>query len=151
MSELRIGIVSDTHGLVRPEALEALQGSDVILHAGDIGKRAVLDALEEIAPVHAIRGNVDGDPWAHDLPDTLELELGDKSFLLVHDRKSLKERPDVDIVVSGHSHSPDVREEDGILWVNPGSIGPRRFRLPIMLAVMTLDGDSVDVELVPCD
>ena len=151
MTRLRVGVVSDTHGLVRPAALEALIGSDVILHAGDIGKHEVLDALEAIAPVHAIRGNVDRDPWAHDLPDTLEVELGGRRFLLVHDRKSLEELPDADIVVSGHSHSPDVREEDGILWVNPGSIGPRRFRLPIVLARMTLTGDAVDVELVSCD
>lgn len=151
MTRLRVGIVSDTHGLVREAALEALRGSDVILHAGDIGKPCVLEALAAIAPVHAIRGNVDRERWARDLPERLEVELAGRRFLLVHDRKSLDALPDADIVVSGHSHSPDVREEQDILWVNPGSIGPRRFRLPVVLARMTLEPDSVDVELVPCD
>jgi uncharacterized protein len=137
----RIGLVSDTHGLVRPEALAALKGSEVIIHAGDIGKAEVLDSLGSIAPVIAIKGNNDRDLWAKKIPDVLNLEINGIHIRVIHNVKELEAHPAQDgirIIVSGHSHKPGVVERDGILFINPGSAGPRRFKLPIAVAKLRL-------------
>lgn len=134
----RIGVISDTHGLLRPEALAALDGVAHILHAGDIGKPEHLDRLAHLAPVTAIRGNVDRGAWAEALPETVSLSLGGLHIHMIHDRKELHadpKREGWDVVISGHSHKPGI--EDGPpLWLNPGAAGPRRFRLPITLAYL---------------
>ncbi|MGR3496107.1 metallophosphoesterase family protein [Citreimonas sp.] len=135
----RVGVISDTHGLLRPEALEALEGVDRILHAGDIGDPAHLDVLARIAPVQAIRGNIDRGDWAEALPETLTLTVGPMRIHMIHDRKALRADATVDgwdVVISGHSHNPGIEETDGILWLNPGAAGPRRFHLPITLAYL---------------
>ena len=134
-----IGVISDTHGLLRPEALAALRGSGHILHAGDIGKPEHLDRLAEIAPVTAIRGNIDRGAWAETLPDTISLTLQGLHIHMIHDRKDLKADPQAegwDVVISGHSHKPGIDDTGSPLWLNPGAAGPRRFRLPITLAYL---------------
>ena len=146
---MRIGIISDTHGLLRPEAAERLAGVDHILHAGDIGRAEVIEGLRRIAPVTAIRGNVDQGDWAALYPETARVTLGGRSIYLLHDRKALEIDPvaaGIDVVVSGHSHRPKVETVDGVLYLNPGSAGPRRFSLPIALATLELTGDG----LQPC-
>ena len=149
---LRVGVISDTHGLLRPRALEALAGSALILHAGDIGNRAVLDALGAIAPVHAVRGNNDRGDWAAALPETLSVSLGPIRLWMLHDLKALDMDPAAAgfaAVVAGHSHKPQVTWRDGVLLLNPGSAGPRRFKLPISVARLELDGDGgVDARIV---
>lgn len=133
----RIGVVSDTHGLLRPEALVALEGVDRILHAGDISDPDHLDALARIAPVTAIRGNVDHGRWADSLPKTASFTIGGLRIYMIHDRKELHGDPTVNgwnVVVAGHSHKPSIVESGGTLWLNPGAAGPRRFRLPVTLA-----------------
>lgn len=140
---MRIAVISDTHGLLRPMVLEALQGAPVILHAGDVGKPDVLDALQALAPVHAIRGNVDRGEWAARLPPSQQVEIAGRRIFLIHDRHDLAIEPGpdgaaLDIIVSGHSHRPSHELRDGITWLNPGSIGPRRFSLPISMAWLTL-------------
>ncbi|HEX6634732.1 MAG TPA: metallophosphoesterase family protein [Usitatibacter sp.] len=146
---MRIGVISDTHGLLRPEALEALEGSGHILHAGDIGDPAILAALARIAPVVAIRGNNDTDGWARRVPETKTVELGGVRIHLVHDIKSLREVPrGVEVVVSGHSHQPRIAEEGGVLHLNPGSAGPRRFRLPVTVARLTIALGKARAEIV---
>ncbi len=132
-----IGVISDTHGLVRPEALAALKGVELIIHAGDIGKAVVLDSLSLIAPVHAIRGNNDRDAWAKKLPDILNLQVNGAKLYVIHDASEL----DIDanaagirIVISGHSHQPSVVKRGDMLFLNPGSAGPRRFKLPVTVA-----------------
>lgn len=148
---LRVGLISDTHGLLRPEALAALAGADVILHAGDIGGHdgggELLDALRAIAPVHAVRGNNDLGAWASNLPHTQRLRLEEVDVGLVHDfTHPVSGRPTV--VVYGHSHRPEVVRRDGRLFVNPGSAGPRRFRLPVAVGWLHIDGDRVEAEIV---
>jgi putative phosphoesterase len=137
---VRIGLISDTHGLVRLEALRFLAGSDAIVHAGDIGKPEVLQALAAIAPLHAIRGNNDG--WAKALPDTLAVEIGGVRIYVIHDFKTVARWPvpaGTQVVVCGHSHKPLVASQpDGSLLVNPGSAGPRRFKLPVTAAELVL-------------
>ncbi|SFH45281.1 hypothetical protein SAMN04488020_1153 [Palleronia marisminoris] len=138
----RIGVISDTHGLLRPEALEALEGVDRILHAGDIGDPDHLDALARIAPVTAIRGNIDRGDWAGVLAETVTLTIEGLRIHMIHDRKSLQADPGAEgwnVVISGHSHKPAIEEAGGILWLNPGAAGPRRFRLPITLAFLWED------------
>jgi uncharacterized protein len=138
---MRVGLISDTHGLVRPEALAALRGVDYILHAGDIGGEDVLHALRGLAPVTAIRGNNDTGPWGRSLPDTELVQLGGTWIYLVHDLGDLDIDPSaagVDVVMSGHSHRPAVLEEGGVLYVNPGSAGPRRFTLPVSVAYLMI-------------
>ncbi|WP_128253734.1 metallophosphoesterase family protein [Falsirhodobacter deserti] len=135
----RVGVISDTHGLLRPEALEALGGVRHILHAGDIGDLDHLDALARIAPVTGIRGNIDRGHWAEVLPDTVSLTVGSLRIHMIHDRKALQADAQAegwDVVISGHSHRPSIEETDSILWLNPGAAGPRRFRLPITLAFL---------------
>jgi uncharacterized protein len=144
-----IGVISDTHGLLRAEALAALRGCDAIVHAGDIGKREVLTQLAELAPLTAIRGNVD--TWATDLPDTAVLTLARKRFYVIHDVKQLVLDPRAArfaAVISGHSHMPKSETRDGVLYVNPGSAGPRRFRLPVSVAKIRVRDDGAEAELV---
>lgn len=137
----RIGLISDTHGLLRPEAIEALRGSELILHAGDVGKPEILDELRKIAPVVAIRGNVDTAPWCSKLKATELVETAAATFYILHNLNDLDIRPpaaDVHIVLSGHTHEPKQFEKEGVLYINPGSAGPRRFNLPISMATLDL-------------
>jgi uncharacterized protein len=136
-----IGLISDTHGLLRPEALEALRGSELILHAGDVGKPEIIDQLRTIAPVVAIRGNVDTAPWAKTLNETELVETASATFYLIHNIGDLDVNPSaagIHIVLFGHSHQPAQYQKDGVLYINPGSAGPRRFNLPISLARLNL-------------
>ncbi|MEO6026002.1 MAG: metallophosphoesterase family protein [Candidatus Binatia bacterium] len=147
----RVGLISDTHGLLRPEAVAALRGSDRIIHGGDIGDAAVLTALAAIAPVTAVRGNNDCDPWAHAVDETALLQVDDVAIYVVHDVADLRRTPPphgTRVVVSGHSHKPGVVERDGVLYVNPGSAGPRRFTLPIAVAELLIEGSRVDARIV---
>lgn len=145
-----IGVISDTHGLVRPQALEALAGVDMILHAGDIGNSAVLDTLRAVAPVVAVRGNNDKGDWADSLPVWEVVDIGSLSIYMLHDLKEIDISPagTFQVIVSGHSHKPAVEERRGVLYVNPGSAGPRRFNLPISLAHLRVQGDSVNASLI---
>ena len=146
-----LGVISDTHGLVRPEALAALAGVERIVHAGDIGSRDVLEALERVAPVTAVRGNNDRGDWAKKIPETEVVEVGGVSLYLLHDLHELDLEPRAAgfaAIISGHSHQPNVEERDGVLYLNPGSAGPRRFKLPISLARLTVAGKRVKAELV---
>jgi putative phosphoesterase len=145
-----LGVISDTHGLVRPEAVRALRGSDMIVHAGDIGSPEVLRTLEALAPVVAVRGNNDRGPWADGLPVTTVLELGRASIYVIHDVHDLAIDPRAEghaVVIAGHSHRPVSVERDGVLYFNPGSAGPRRFRLPISLGHIVIDGARVSGRL----
>lgn len=140
-SPIRVGLISDTHGLLRAEALALLRGCDHIVHGGDVGGAAILDALRDIAPVTAVRGNNDKGAWAETLAETQQIELGGVRLYVIHDLATLDVDPraaGIDVVVSGHSHKPSVERRDGVLYVNPGSAGRRRFRLPIALALMTI-------------
>ena len=146
-----MGLISDTHGLLRPEAAAALQGAERIVHAGDVGSPEVLDALRRIAPVHAVRGNVDTAPWARSLPEREAVPVGDAFVYVLHDLTDLDLDPAAAgfvAVVHGHSHRPVVEERRGVLYVNPGSAGPRRFRLPVTVAWLLLSGDSTHAEIV---
>jgi len=139
---MRIAVMSDTHGLLRPAVLDALRGAPLILHAGDLGKASVLESLRAIAPVHAIRGNVDRGEWAASVPSTELIEIEGRLVYLIHDRHALDIDPGphgagVDVIISGHSHRPAHEVRDGITWLNPGSVGPRRFSLPISMAWLT--------------
>ena len=148
---MRIGLVSDTHGLVRPAALDYLRGSDHIIHAGDIGKSGVLDALGALAPVTAIRGNIDNGEWASGLPEVREETIGRVRILVLHDLKQLDRDPaaaGIRVVVSGHSHKPAVEERDGVLYINPGSAGPRRFSLPVTAGELLVSLDLVTPKIV---
>jgi uncharacterized protein len=152
MALLKVGLISDTHGLLRPEAMAALAGSDFIIHAGDIGDPKVLEGLSRLAPVTAIRGNVDRGAWASSLPDTEVLQAGDAFIYVVHNVDDLDPgAAGFQAVVSGHSHSPGQREKDGVLFVNPGSAGPRRFSLPIAAGRLVIDGTQVTAEIIELD
>jgi uncharacterized protein len=145
-----IGVISDTHGLLRPEALAALRGVEHILHAGDVGDIAILDALREIAPVTAIRGNIDVSGACAELPATDVVELGDRLFYLVHSVHDLDTNPAVAgiaMVVSGHSHKASVKVQGGVIFFNPGSAGPRRFSLPVTLGFVTVE-DGVEASVM---
>ena len=152
---IRVGVISDTHGLLRPEALAALRGVDRIVHAGDVGTADVLEALERIAPVVAVRGNNDHGRWADALPEIADLELAGRRLRVIHDRTELRSDPVEDgfaCVIAGHSHRPRNETVGGVLWLNPGSAGPRRFSLPISLALLEVPAKgllrSTIVELV---
>ena len=151
---MRIGLISDTHGLLRPQAVEFLRGADHVIHGGDIGHHSLLEALRGIAPVTAVRGNNDVDDWEH-LPTSTVVRFEEVSVYAVHDVGDLRQRrppPAVRVVVAGHSHRPSIVERDGVLYVNPGSAGPRRFRLPITAGELLIDGTTAIaryVELVP--
>ena len=146
-----LGVISDTHGLVRPEALAALKGVERIVHAGDIGSPDVLSQLGRVAPVVAVRGNNDRDAWAASIPETEVVEIGGVSLYVLHDLHELDLDPRAAgfaAVIAGHSHQPRMDERDGVLYLNPGSAGPRRFKLPISLARLTVTGPRVRAELV---
>lgn len=146
-----IGVISDTHGLLRPEALAALAGTAHIMHAGDVGDPGILDKLCQIAPVTAIRGNVDVRGDCSLLPPTEAVELGGRFFYLVHSVRDLDIDPvaaRVDVVISGHSHKPSIERKKGVLYLNPGSAGPRRFRLPITVALVNVDEIQVQARIV---
>jgi hypothetical protein len=151
---VRIGVISDTHGVLRPEALKALHGAEHILHAGDVGDPAILDLLRAIAPVTAIRGNVDeGGPCNH-LPPTELVELDGRSIYMLHDVKRLDLSPEaagIAAIVFGHSHKPIVEWRRGVLFLNPGSAGPRRFELPVTLAWLKIEADEVGARIVHLD
>jgi uncharacterized protein len=136
-----IGLISDTHGLLRPQALRALEGSDLIIHAGDVGDPEILEALKTLAPVFAVRGNVDTEPWALAIPETEVIETEPATIYVLHDVHALDLDPvaaGFQIVISGHSHKPARTEHGGVLFLNPGSAGPRRFDLPVMVAQLDM-------------
>ena len=146
-----IGVISDTHGLLRPQALEALQGSEHIIHAGDIGAPEIITELRKIAPVTAIRGNVDVQTWARDFPETQVVELAGKTISVIHDVNALDLNPKAagfDLVISGHSHKPGQEMKSGVLYLNPGSAGPRRFKLPISVARIEIAGALMTATIV---
>ena len=146
----RVGVISDTHDLLRPEAVRALAGCDLLLHAGDVCGPEVLAALREIAPVIAVRGNNDHGPWAEALPETATVMVGDVSVVMVHDIKTLPAAAarGAGIVISGHSHQPRKEVRDGVLFFNPGSAGPRRFRLPISVGRIDVTAGRIRATLV---
>ena len=146
-----VGLISDTHGLMRPEALIALKGSDLIIHAGDVGDPQILEQLQSLAPVVAVKGNVDEGTWASRLPATAVAEVGSAVIYVLHDLAQLDFDPAstrFNVIVSGHSHKPSRTELDGVLYVNPGSAGPRRFRLPITIARLDLTSLPWHVEFI---
>ncbi len=146
-----VGVISDTHGLLRPEALAALRGSDLIIHAGDIGSADILPKLKRLAPVHAVRGNADTAAWARGLPETAVVEAGEVLIYVLHDLKALDLKPGpagFAAVISGHSHKPVEDWRDGVLYFNPGSAGPRRFRLPVSVGKIVIEGTKLNPELI---
>ena len=146
-----IGVISDTHGLLRPEAVTALRGADRIIHAGDIGDPAILDRLSEIAPVTVVRGNVDREAWAKNIPETNVLELDGVSIYVLHILENLDLKPrsaGMDAVIYGHSHVPKQEMKDGVLYFNPGSAGPKRFQLPVTLGKLIVRGGKIRAEIV---
>ena len=146
-----IGVISDTHGLLRPQALSALRGSDLIIHAGDIGNPQILEALARIAPVFAVRGNTDRGAWAKALPPTQILQLEPCSVYVLHDLDELDLDPvsaGFDAVIFGHSHQPKIEAKDDVLYFNPGSAGPRRFRLPVTVGRLLLKDGKASAEIV---
>jgi uncharacterized protein len=150
-AETIIGVISDTHGLLRPEALAALRGSAYVIHAGDIGDPNILKELAEIAPVTAIRGNVDRDRWAREIPSTNVLGVGGISIYLLHNLADLDLKPEAagfGVVVSGHTHAAKAEMKNGVLYFNPGSAGPRRFRLPVTVGRLKVRGGKVSGEIV---
>jgi putative phosphoesterase len=149
-----IGVISDTHGLLRPESLAALQGSDYIIHAGDIGDPVILDKLEEIAPVTAVRGNVDHGAWTRKIPATNVLEIGAISIYVLHNLQELDLKPEAAkfaAVVYGHSHVPKQERKNGVLYFNPGSAGPRRFKLPVSVGRITIEHNKIDAKILPLE
>jgi len=146
-----LGLISDTHGLLREEVVRALAGSDLILHAGDVGGREILKRLETIAPVVAVRGNVDTDPWGRSLPMTETVSAGPAMIYMIHILQDLDINPaegGFQIVVSGHSHKPEQIEKEGLLYINPGSAGPRRFYLPVTVARLDLSAKKWNAEFI---
>ena len=147
---MKIGLISDTHGLVRPEALEALAGVERIIHAGDVGGASVIDALAAIAPVDVVRGNNDKDPWGIKLPQWLALEFEGVGIHVLHDVNDMDVDPAAAgfrVVITGHSHKPLVTERDDVLFVNPGSAGPRRFTLPVTVGYLTVARGTAHAEI----
>jgi len=144
---LRIGLISDTHGLLRPDALDHLRGCHHIVHGGDIGSPRILEALAALAPLTAVRGNNDRDDWARHVPETAVVQCGAVKLYVIHDLSELAidaAAEGVRVVVSGHSHQPRVEERRGVLYVNPGSAGPRRFRLPVAVGELVIEGERVE-------
>ena len=147
----RIGVISDTHGLLRPEAIEALQGSDFIVHAGDIGKQNIIDALSEIAPVTAVRGNIDKGEFEDQFPNNEVLKVEESYIYILHIKEDLNLDPvaaEFQVVVTGHTHNPKIEKADGVLYLNPGSAGPRRFSLPTTIAILEVKGADVSAEII---
>ena len=152
--DIHVGLISDTHGLLRPEAVAALEGSDLIIHAGDIGKPGILAELGAIAPTHAVRGNVDTQGWAARLPILEEVVAGQQTFAVIHEIAQFDRDPAAagyGAVVFGHSHQPLIETRGGVLYINPGSAGPRRFRLPVSIARAVVSGRKIRVEIVHLD
>ncbi len=148
---MRIGVISDTHGLLRSEVEKALAGVDLIVHAGDVGNPDILTRLKTIAPVFAVRGNVDTEPWAKELPEAAVVEADGASIYVVHNLQHLDLSPEgggFNAVISGHTHQAEQWERNGVLYLNPGSAGPRRFRLPVTLALLDVDEEPWKVEIV---
>lgn len=146
-----VGVVADTHGLLRPELEEAVQGVDLIIHAGDVGEKVVLDALEAIAPTIAVRGNMDRERWARKLRYTETATVGEVLIYVIHDLAKLDLNPaaaSIRVVVSGHSHQPARDERNGVLYINPGAAGTRRSKLPVTMAFLEIEGDRVDSRFV---
>lgn len=154
MSKYKIGVISDTHGLLRHEALEMLKGVEMIIHAGDVGDPEILQKLKEIAPIVAVRGNCDKGEWAYKLNKTEVIKLGELLIYVIHNINDIDidlEAADFNIVISGHSHKPLNIEDNGILFLNPGSIGPRRFNLPISMGILNIDKEKVNANLIELD
>jgi putative phosphoesterase len=150
-NQIIVGVISDTHGLLRPEAVGALRGSDYIIHAGDVGDAEILKQLNAIAPLTAVRGNVDREPWARKLPETQVLEAGGISIYVLHSVADLDLKPEAAgfaAVVSGHSHMPKQEVRNGVLYFNPGSAGPRRFKLPVSVGRLVIEGGKVRGEIM---
>ena len=148
---VRIGLISDTHGLLRPQALAQLAGSDYIIHGGDIGGQDILDQLSAIAPVTAVRGNNDQVPWARDVPETATLAVGPVTIFAIHEIALLPRDTagsGIHAVVYGHSHRPLIQERGGVLYLNPGSAGPRRFKLPVSVGELLIDGDKLSARII---
>ena len=146
-----IGVISDTHGLLRPEAFEALRRSEHIIHAGDVGDPEILEQLRTIAPVTAVRGNVDKEAWTRKLPEAAVVELGGVSIYVLHDLSQLDLKPEAagfGVVISGHSHVPKQETRGGVLYFNPGSAGPRRFKLPVCVGKLLVEAGTVRAEIV---
>ena len=146
-----VGLIADTHGLLRPKALAALHGVAMIIHAGDVGRADILDMLQNIAPTVAVRGNVDRGAWAASLPETQMVEVGDVHIYVLHDVKSLNIDPaaaGVQAVIFGHSHWPGIEERNGVLFINPGAAGPRRFKLPVTVGRLTVADGRLHAEIV---
>jgi putative phosphoesterase len=149
---MRVGIISDTHGLLRPEAEKALQGVKLIVHAGDVGSPEILTRLKAIAPVFAVRGNIDTDSWARELPLTTVVEAGGASFYVLHNLRELDLKPGeakFDFVISGHTHQAELTERNGVIYFNPGSAGPKRFHLSVTLAVLELNAKPWKPQIIP--
>jgi putative phosphoesterase len=149
-----IGVISDTHGLLRPEAVKALTGVDLILHAGDIGAWEVLTRLRSLAPVVAVRGNTDKGNWVEAIAESEVTQVGSVLIYMVHDLKEIDVSPvaaGFQVVISGHSHHASIETREGVLFMNPGSAGPRRFKLPVSVARLTVEGAAVRGEVVPLD
>lgn len=144
---MRIAILSDTHGLLRPEVVEYLKTADVILHGGDINKQSIVDELRQYAPLYIVRGNNDKE-WAQDIPHDLTLTLDGMTFVMVHNKKEVPDLTGADVVVFGHSHKYLQEEKDGVLWLNPGSCGPRRFHQEITMMMAELTGGSLRVKKI---
>jgi len=147
-----IGLISDTHGLIRPEVLDALRASDLIIHCGDVGNSAVLDSLRRIAPVRAVRGNDDAGAWARGLPSSDMVEIGRNKIYVLHNLSEFDLDPDaagLTAVVFGHSHKPSIEKQGGTLFINPGSAGPRRFKLPTTVATLTIRSNHCVARIIP--
>lgn len=148
-NEYTVGLISDTHGLLRPEAVNALQGADLIIHAGDIGKPQVLEALREVAPVIAVRGNMDSGGWARELPETEVVEVGQVLVYVLHDLQTMDLDPAAagfSAVISGHTHKASIDKQKGVLFLNPGTAGP--FRSPISVAILSTQGEHLDAQVI---
>lgn len=147
----RLGIISDTHGLLREAALRAFEGCELILHAGDVGQREILENLKKIAPVIAVRGNVDVQAWCAELPPTAIAEAGELSIYMLHNLQHLDLKPEstgISLVISGHTHKPVRTEHNGVTYINPGSAGPRRFDLPVTVGRLDFEGSAWNYELI---
>ncbi len=149
-----IGLISDTHGLLRPEAVSALRGVSLILHSGDIGEKDILNELEKIAPVIAVRGNMDRSSWSRAIPETDIIEKNGLCFYLLHDLDRLDLNPGaarIDVVVSGHTHKPHLQSIDGVLYINPGSAGHRRYDYPVTIGLVSINNTGIKPEIVYLD
>lgn len=147
----KIGVIADTHGLLRPEAKAALKTSDVIFHAGDIGRPEIILELRKIAPVYAVRGNTDREEWADLYPKTSFVRFGGHNFYILHDLQSLDLDPEsagISVVVSGHSHQANIREKNNVLYINPGGAGPKRFKFPIGIGRLTISGRKIEADII---